>query len=94
MPSKKLFKENCFTMFSHFLGKTFLCRSQLLFLCRSQLLFLCRSQLLFFYCKTEAVNTVFLQKNDYLRLGHIFIILIWTFYNPQRGFQYFGQIGN
>ena len=86
MPSKKLFKENCFTMFSQFLGKTFLCRSQLLFLCRSQLLF--------FYCKTEAVNTVFLQKNDYLRLGHIFIILIWTFYNPQRGFQYFGQIGN
>ena len=79
MPSKKLFKENCFTMFSHFLGKTFLCRSQLLYLCRSQLLF--------FYCKTEAVNTVFLQTNDYLRystrLGHIFTILIWTFYNPQ-----------
>ena len=55
----------------HFLGKNFLCQSQLLF----------------FYCKTEAVNTVFLQTNDYLRysmrLGHIFTILIWTFYNPQ-----------
>ena len=35
----------------HFLGKNFLCQSQLLF----------------FYCKTEAVNTVFLQTNDYLR---------------------------